>query len=84
MKSTITKRELQVADLLARGFTDKEVANKLRISPLTSRSHHSNIYQKTNCRNLADLTRWYFEKLTGLNFDNIRSYFIPENQLEIF
>ena len=67
MKS-ISKREMQVAELLAWGFSDKQVANELFVSFDTARSHRRNIYLKLECNNVADLTRWYFQETQNYNF----------------
>lgn len=68
MHQILSEREIEVAFYLAWGFTDKEVARQLSISFETARTHHSNIYQKTKCRNNADLTRWYFEAQMQISF----------------
>ncbi len=42
----LSKRELQILDLLAKGFRYKEIADQLTISFDTVRSHLRNIYEK--------------------------------------
>jgi LuxR family maltose regulon positive regulatory protein len=42
----LSERELEVLALLAERLTDKEIAERLRISPLTVRRHSVNLYQK--------------------------------------
>jgi DNA-binding NarL/FixJ family response regulator len=42
----MTKRERQVVDLIADGFTNKEIAQKLHLSPYTIKSHVHNILEK--------------------------------------
>lgn len=42
----LTEREQEVLALLARRFSNQEIAQVLTISPLTIRTHTSNIYQK--------------------------------------
>lgn len=59
----LTNREMEVARLLSWGYTDKETASILNISWHTVRTHHDNINTKTKIRNLADLTRWYFQTI---------------------
>jgi DNA-binding NarL/FixJ family response regulator len=42
----MTKRERQVVELIAEGFTNKEIAQKLHLSPYTVKSHVHNILEK--------------------------------------
>jgi DNA-binding NarL/FixJ family response regulator len=43
---TMTKREKQVIELIADGLTNKEIAQKLHLSPYTVKSHVHNILEK--------------------------------------
>lgn len=61
MEAHLSKREIEVSQWLAYGFSDKEIAAKLFVSFDTIRTHHKNIYAKIGARNLADLTRWFFK-----------------------
>jgi DNA-binding CsgD family transcriptional regulator len=65
MNQSPTPREMQVAELLAWGFTNKEVARQLYISELTVKTHRKHFMEKTGTRNLADITRWYFGETKG-------------------
>ena len=64
----ISPREMQVAELLAWGFTNKEISRQLFVSGETVKTHRKNIYEKLQLHNLADLTRWYFAETNNLNF----------------
>lgn len=44
-------REQEVLDELAKGFSDKEIARALEVTPNTVRFHLKNIYSKTGARN---------------------------------
>ncbi|GAB3087425.1 response regulator transcription factor [Corynebacterium aquatimens] len=54
----LTRRELEVLRLLARGYTYKEIAEQLFISVKTVETHASNILRKTQTSNRHQLTRW--------------------------
>lgn len=52
----LSKREIDVLRLLAKGFSNKEIADKLNISIHTVMSHRKNIMDKTGIRSLPGLT----------------------------
>jgi DNA-binding NarL/FixJ family response regulator len=54
----LTMREREVLKLLAEGKRAKEIALALYISPNTVRRHRSNIMEKLNIKNLADLVKY--------------------------
>lgn len=54
----LTRRELEVLRLLARGYTYKEIGERLFISVKTVETHASNILRKTQTSNRHQLTRW--------------------------
>ncbi|MDF5820482.1 response regulator transcription factor [Corynebacterium felinum] len=54
----LTRRELEVLRLLARGYTYKEIGAQLFISIKTVETHASNILRKTQQSNRHALTRW--------------------------
>ena len=51
----LTKKELACIHLLRKGFTAKEIAKHLSISPRTIEEHIAHIKQKLNCANLMQL-----------------------------
>ncbi len=53
----LTARETEVLRLLARGYTDKEVAADLTISPATVDAHVRKIYRKLNINSRVQLRR---------------------------
>jgi DNA-binding CsgD family transcriptional regulator len=53
----LSHRERELVTLVARGFTDAQIAERLFISIRTVRSHLDRIRDKTGCRRRADLTR---------------------------
>jgi predicted ATPase/DNA-binding CsgD family transcriptional regulator len=54
----LTKREREVAGLVAAGLTNKEIAGRLVISQRTAEGHVENILAKLNLTNRAQLVRW--------------------------
>lgn len=54
----LTDREREVLQLLAEGYSTKEVADKLCLSVPTVHTHRQHILQKLNARGVADLVRY--------------------------
>jgi DNA-binding NarL/FixJ family response regulator len=54
----LTKRELDVLVLVARGLMSKEIADRLNISIHTVISHRKNITRKTNIKSVAGLAMY--------------------------
>ena len=54
----LTIREREVLKLLAEGKRTKEIATALYISPHTVRRHRSNIMEKLNIQNMADIVKY--------------------------
>lgn len=65
---SLTQREQQVMRLLAEGVSNKEIADKLCISPKTAENHRSNIMQKLGLHNRMELVR-YAARLGLINVD---------------
>jgi DNA-binding NarL/FixJ family response regulator len=57
-KDPLSKREREVAKLLAEGKSSKEIAELLYISKYTVRRHRDNIMRKLALKGLADLVRY--------------------------
>jgi len=51
----LTNRETEVLQLICEGLNTEEIATKLAISPLTIKSHKSNLLVKTICKNTPAL-----------------------------
>ena len=54
-KSPLTLREIEVATNLARGYTNKEVAEQLNISLSTVITHRKNLMLKLGAHSLSDI-----------------------------
>ncbi|MCC9135925.1 response regulator [Pontibacter silvestris] len=54
----LSKREIEVLSLIAEGYTNAEIANKLFTSKRTIETHRQNILDKTQSRNTANLIKY--------------------------
>ncbi|MFD3001510.1 response regulator [Pontibacter toksunensis] len=54
----LSKRELEVLALIAEGYTNAEIADKLFTSKRTIETHRQNILEKTNAKNTANLVKY--------------------------
>lgn len=59
---SLTDRELEVVQLLAKEFTNDKIAGELHISYRTVETHRKNIMQKTKAHNLAGLLKYAYGK----------------------
>ena len=59
----LTRREAQIARLVARGATNREVATTLTISVRTAESHLDHVLSKLGLRNRTELGAWVRENL---------------------
>jgi two-component system, LuxR family, response regulator FixJ len=53
----LTRREQEVAELIAHGASNKEAGRRLGISPRTVELHRAHIMEKLGARNAADMVR---------------------------
>lgn len=54
----VTKRERELARLLADGYSTKEAADILNISPKTAETHRASIMKKLNAKNVTDIVKY--------------------------
>jgi two-component system, NarL family, nitrate/nitrite response regulator NarL len=57
----LTERELEILKLIAREYSNKQMAEKLFISERTVETHRKNIFRKTNTNTLVGLIKFAFE-----------------------
>lgn len=57
----LTRREVEVLKLIAEGFTNQQIADKLFVSASTVDSHRKNLISKLHVKNTAALVRTAFE-----------------------
>lgn len=55
---SLSKREMEILELLASGMTNQDIAKSLEISKRTVDNHVSNILTKTRTENRVTLVRW--------------------------
>jgi DNA-binding NarL/FixJ family response regulator len=55
---SLTKREIEILDLISMGFSDKEIGNKISISKRTVDGHRHNLLVKFGARNSAHLVKY--------------------------
>lgn len=54
----LTQREREILKLIAEGYTTKEIANQLVVSPSTIHSHRTNLMQKLNLSKRHELVQY--------------------------
>ena len=65
----LTKRESEIAELFAWGASKKDIAKRLFISERTVENHIRNIYEKTGCSKVNELSAWWFCKTFHISFE---------------
>ena len=59
LKEKLSPRELEILKYIAEEMTNKEIAEKLFISPRTVDTHRRNLLQKLKVKNTAGLVKYY-------------------------
>ncbi len=58
----ISERELEVLQLIAEGYTNIEIADKIFLSKRTVEGHRQNLIEKAGVKNTAHLVKFAFER----------------------
>jgi DNA-binding NarL/FixJ family response regulator len=58
LRSKLTSAEHEVLRLVAQGLTDRQIAERIHISPRTVQNHLARVKLKTNTRRRSELARW--------------------------
>jgi ATP/maltotriose-dependent transcriptional regulator MalT len=58
----LTPREREVAALVARGLTNRQIAEALYVSERTAQNHVQHILTKTGCANRSQITAWVLSR----------------------
>ena len=61
-RQPLSRREQEVADLIAEGLALNQIAKRLNVSPKTITSHKANLMDKLGLRNNAELMRYVLER----------------------
>jgi two-component system response regulator NreC len=61
LEKLLSKREREVLQLLAHGFTNQQIADKIFVSVKTVETYRSRLLEKLGLRNRADLIRYALE-----------------------
>ena len=59
---SLTRRELDVLHLVAKGEPSRVVADELHVTEATVKRHLYNIYRKLSVRNRVEATNWYLSR----------------------
>jgi pimeloyl-ACP methyl ester carboxylesterase/DNA-binding CsgD family transcriptional regulator len=65
----LTRRELEVARLVANGLTNQAIATRLAVAPRTADAHVENIRRKLEVRSRAQIAAWVTEHRLGSSPD---------------
>lgn len=61
----ITPKEREILNLIANGFSTKEIAEKLSISFYTVQTHRKNLLAKTSSKNSTELVMKYYRPVAA-------------------
>jgi DNA-binding NarL/FixJ family response regulator len=64
----LTVQELQVARLIARGSTNREISRDLRVSEMTLEAHLTHIYRKLALRSRTELAAMVLTARSGVAY----------------
>ncbi len=80
----LTLREAEVIHLVAEGLTDKEIGNRLSISPKTVSEHVEKVRGKLGASNRASAVYVFFVKLMGRHTQKALDTHTREDAAEAF
>jgi len=72
----MSPRELQVAKLVCRGFSNGDIAKKLSVRPGTVKTHLRSIFNKTRVRNKITMLLRCLEKVEQLSTEPPRAVYL--------
>jgi DNA-binding NarL/FixJ family response regulator len=78
---SLTEREAQVLDLVARGRSNAEIAGELNVAPGTVKKHSDNIFEKLGVRNRVGAACIWISTSSGQSPDELGIARSPANDL---
>jgi non-specific serine/threonine protein kinase len=60
--SALTRRQLQIAELVARGYTNQQIADALVLTPGTVANHMQAILERLGVRSRTQIAVWYSQR----------------------
>jgi DNA-binding NarL/FixJ family response regulator len=60
----LSKREVEIAELVAKGLSNKEIATRVFLSERTIETHVSNILDKLGVNSRVEISSWVAHELT--------------------
>ena len=69
--ATLSRRESQIAEMIAWGNAKKDIANKLFISERTVENHTRTIYKKLGLSKSNELSAWWFCTVYDIPFNEL-------------
>lgn len=76
MREQISKRQIEILQLMAEGYKEEDIANKLNISHITIRSHKTLLYKKLGVNNSVSAV------VTAIDLGLIRWELATKNRIE--
>lgn len=73
----LTRREQQVAELLAQGMSNKQIAHNLIIAQRTAESHVESILTKLGFSSRAQVATWFIEQVSKNTGENVTRHRQP-------
>jgi DNA-binding NarL/FixJ family response regulator len=80
----MSARELQVAKLVCRGFSNDDIADELKIKNGTAKTHLRNIYRKIRVKNKIALLLKVLEQVNKISYNSRTSSLFPVSDIEKF
>lgn len=72
IEKKLSNREAEVAELVSKGLSNREVANRLFVTEKTVKFHLTNIYKKMNVKSRAQLIVWCMPHTHFVNSQDVQ------------